>query len=69
MKVADWHKVLRTDLSSGFYFCHAVLPYMIKRQCGRIVNIGPVIVLSGIFGQANYAAAEADLFGFTKTLA
>jgi len=69
MKVADWHKVLRTDLSSGFYFCHAVLPYMIKRQCGRIVNISPVIVLSGIFGQAKYAAAEADLFGFTKTLA
>ncbi len=69
MEVADWHKVLRTNLSSCFYFCHAVLPYMIKRLYGRIVNISSVIGLSGNFGQANYAAAKAGLFGFTKTLA
>jgi 3-oxoacyl-(acyl-carrier-protein) reductase len=69
MEVADWHKVLRTNLSSCFYFCHAVLPYMIKHQYGRIVNISSVIGLSGNFGQANYAAAKAGLFGFTKTLA
>ncbi len=69
MEIADWHKVLRTNLSSCFYFCHAVLPHMLKRQYGRIVNISSVIGLSGNFGQANYAAAKAGLFGFTKTLA
>jgi NAD(P)-dependent dehydrogenase (short-subunit alcohol dehydrogenase family) len=69
MEVADWHKVLRTNLSSCFYVSHAVLPYMIKRQYGRIVNISSVSGLSGNFGQANYAAAKAGLFGFTKTLA
>ena len=42
MGVADWHKVLRTNLSSCFYVSHAVLPYMMKRQYGRIVNISSV---------------------------
>lgn len=69
MEVADWHKVLRTNLSSCFYACHAVLPFMIKRQYGRIVNVSSVTGLAGNFGQANYAAAKAGLFGFTKTLA
>jgi acetoacetyl-CoA reductase len=69
MEIADWHKVLRTNLSSCFYFAHAVLPHMLKRQYGRIINISSVIGLSGNFGQANYAAAKAGLFGFTKTLA
>jgi NAD(P)-dependent dehydrogenase (short-subunit alcohol dehydrogenase family) len=69
MELTDWHKVLRTNLSSCFYVCHAVLPHMIKRQYGRIVNISSVTGLAGNFGQANYAAAKAGLFGFTKTLA
>jgi 3-oxoacyl-(acyl-carrier-protein) reductase len=69
MEVADWHKVLRTNLSSCFYVCHAVLPHMFKRLYGRIINISSMIGLSGNFGQANYAAAKAGLFGFTKTLA
>jgi acetoacetyl-CoA reductase len=69
MEVGDWHKVLRTNLSSCFYVCHAVLPHMFARQYGRIVNVSSVSGLSGNFGQANYAAAKAGLFGFTKTLA
>ena len=69
MEVADWHAVLRTNLSSCFYACHAVLPHMLARQYGRIINISSMIGLSGHFGQANYAAAKAGLFGFTKTLA
>jgi 3-oxoacyl-(acyl-carrier-protein) reductase len=69
MEVADWQKVLRTNLSSCFYMCKAVLPTMLKYKYGRIINISSVIGLSGNIGQANYASAKAGLFGFTKTLA
>lgn len=69
LEVADWHKVLRTNLSSCFYMCKAVLPHMVERRYGRIINMSSVIGLSGNIGQANYASAKAGLFGFTKTLA
>ena len=69
MDIADWHKVLRTNLSSCFYFSKAVLPHMLKQKYGRIINVSSVIGLTGNIGQANYASAKAGLFGFTKTLA
>jgi len=69
METADRHKVLGTDLSSCFYLSKAVLPHILGRQYGRIINISSVIGLSGNFGQANYASAKAGLFGFTKSLA
>ncbi len=69
LEVVDWHKVLRTDLSSCFYISKAVLPSMLQQKYGRIINISSVIGLSGNIGQANYAAAKAGLFGFTKSLA
>jgi 3-oxoacyl-(acyl-carrier-protein) reductase len=69
MEIADWHKVLRTNLSSCFYISKAVLPSMLQQKYGRIVNISSVIGLSGNIGQANYASAKAGLFGFTKALA
>ena len=69
MEITDWHKVLRTDLSSCFYVSKAVLPHMLNYKYGRIINISSVIGHSGNIGQANYASAKAGLFGFTKTLA
>jgi NAD(P)-dependent dehydrogenase (short-subunit alcohol dehydrogenase family) len=46
MEVADWQRVLRTNLSSCFYLCKAVLPHMLKYTYGRIINISSVIGLS-----------------------
>jgi NAD(P)-dependent dehydrogenase (short-subunit alcohol dehydrogenase family) len=69
MEIADWQRVLRTNLSSCFYLCKAVLPHMLKQNYGRIISISSVIGLRGNVGQANYASAKAGLFGFTKTLA
>ncbi len=69
MEIDDWQQVLQTNLSSCFFLCRTVLPYMASQQYGRIVNISSVIGLSGNLGQANYASAKAGLLGLTKTLA
>jgi 3-oxoacyl-(acyl-carrier-protein) reductase len=69
MEIDDWQRVLQTNLSSCFFLCRAVLPYMAAQQYGRIINISSVIGLSGNMGQANYASAKAGLIGLTKTLA
>jgi 3-oxoacyl-(acyl-carrier-protein) reductase len=69
MGMEEWQQVLQTNLTGAFLLCHAVLPGMLERQYGRIVNISSVIGLSGNVGQANYAATKAGLIAFTKSLA
>ena len=65
----DWYKVLAVNLSGAFFMSQAVLPHMIERGSGRIINISSIIGQTGNVGQANYAASKSGLFGLTKTLA
>jgi len=65
----DWQKVLAVNLSGAFFLAQAVLPHMIERGSGRIVNVSSIIGETGNIGQANYAASKSGLFGLTKTLA
>jgi acetoacetyl-CoA reductase len=69
MTVDDWHAVLRVNLSGAFYMVQAVLEHMLGRGFGRIINISSVVAETGAFGQANYVASKAGLYGFSKSLA
>lgn len=69
MSVDDWHTVLGVNLYGSFYMTKAVIDHMVERGFGRIVNVSSVIAEMGNFGQANYAASKAGLFGFSKSLA
>ena len=65
----DWYMVLAVNLSGAFFMSQAVLPHMLDRGSGRIVNISSIVGEMGNIGQANYAASKSGLFGLTKTLA
>ena len=65
----DWYKVIAVNLSGAFFMSQAVLPHMIERGSGRIINISSIIGETGNIGQANYAASKSGLSGLTKTLA
>ena len=65
----DWYKVIAVNLSGAFFMSQAVLPHMIERCAGRIINISSIIGETGNIGQANYAASKSGLLGLTKTLA
>jgi 3-oxoacyl-[acyl-carrier protein] reductase len=69
MKDEEWNAVIDTNLSSVYRLCRGCLKAMMKARKGRIVNIASVVGLSGNPGQANYCAAKAGIFGFTKALA
>ena len=69
MTPEEWDKVLQVNLHGTFYMCRAVLPHMIERGYGRIVNISSVIGEIGNIGQANYSASKAGLFGLTMSMA
>ncbi len=69
MSDAHWHKVIDVNLSSAFYCCRAVLPYM-QTGWGRIVNMSSLAGRNGGgIGAVAYAAAKAGLLGFTRGLA
>jgi acetoacetyl-CoA reductase/3-oxoacyl-[acyl-carrier protein] reductase len=65
----EWNTVIAVNLSGAFFMSQAVLPHMIERGSGRIVNISSIVGEMGNIGQANYAASKSGLFGLTKTLA
>ena len=64
----DWDLVIDTNLRSQFLCCRAVLPGMVERGYGRIVNISSRAWLGG-FGQANYSAAKGGVVSLTRVLA
>jgi 2-hydroxycyclohexanecarboxyl-CoA dehydrogenase len=66
---ADWQKLISVNLVGALNLHHAVLPGMIARRGGRIVNIASDAARVGSSGEAVYAACKAGLIGFSKTLA
>ncbi len=69
MDLPAWRDVLSVHLDGFFLVVKAVLPAMLRRRSGRIVNIASTSGQSGLPGQVNYAAAKAGLIGATKALA
>jgi 3-oxoacyl-[acyl-carrier protein] reductase len=69
MSETDWDTVVDVHLKGAFFCCQAVLPAMVRRREGQILNISSFSGRSGAVGQANYAAAKAGLIGLTMSLA
>jgi 3-oxoacyl-[acyl-carrier protein] reductase len=66
---ALWDAVIATDLSAAFHTCRAVLPSMVERGSGSIVNIASRLGQMGVAQTAAYSAAKAGLIGLTRSLA
>lgn len=69
MDPAQWAAVIATNLNSCYNMVRSVIDGMRERQFGRIVTISSINGQLGQFGQTNYSAAKAGVFGFTKALA
>jgi 3-oxoacyl-[acyl-carrier protein] reductase len=66
---AEWDEVIATDLTAAFHTCRAVLPSMVARGSGAIVNIASRLGQMGVAETAAYSAAKAGLIGLTRALA
>ncbi|HEX7968956.1 MAG TPA: SDR family NAD(P)-dependent oxidoreductase [Stellaceae bacterium] len=66
--VDAWRKVIEVDLNGVFLCCRAVVPGMVKRNYGRIVNIASIAGKEGNPNAAPYSAAKAGVISLTKSL-
>lgn len=65
-----WDRMIDIHLTGAYNWSHAVMPGMIARRYGRVVNVSSVAGKRGDFiGNAHYTAAKAGLIGLTKSLA
>jgi acetoacetyl-CoA reductase len=69
MTPEDWKMVIDTNLNSMFNVTKQVVPDMVDRGFGRIIQISSVNGEKGQAGQTNYSAAKAGMHGFTMALA
>ena len=69
MKKEDFTKVIDINLVGTFNMTRNVIPFMIKKRSGRIINVSSVVGITGNAGQTNYSASKAGVIGFTKSLA
>ena len=65
----NWKKVLDINLTSTFLMCKNVIKKMLKKKCGKIINITSIVGHTGNVGQANYSASKAGIIAFSKSLA
>ena len=65
----QWNKTLAVNLTGAFLYSKAVIPDMLKRHCGRIINISSMWGLVGSSCEVHYSTAKAGLIGMTKALA
>jgi 3-oxoacyl-[acyl-carrier protein] reductase len=64
----DWQQVMAVDLNGVFHCCRAVLPGMIERNYGRVVNIASIAGKEGNPNASAYSAAKAGVIALTKSL-
>jgi 3-oxoacyl-[acyl-carrier protein] reductase len=69
MSVEQWQETIDVDLTGTFLACRAVVPHMIARRGGRIINIASQLGIKGGRGLTHYSAAKAGVIGLTKALA
>lgn len=64
----EWEKLIHVNLTSTFYICKILLPYMRAQEYGRIVFISSIVAQTGVAGASAYAASKSGLWGLMKTV-
>jgi 3-oxoacyl-[acyl-carrier protein] reductase len=66
--VADFDRVFAINVRGTFIACQAVLPHMLRRNYGRILNIASIAGKEGNAGMVSYSSSKAAIIGMTKSM-
>ena len=65
----EWDNIFNTNIKSMFYTVKKVLPIMINKKSGKIINISSIWGIAGASCEVHYSASKAAVIGFSKALA
>ena len=63
-----WKQIIDINLTGVFLCCRAIVPYMLQRNYGRIVNVSSIAGKEGNANASAYSASKAGVIAFTKSL-
>lgn len=69
MTFTDWQKVIDVNLNGHYHVCHEVLPEMVERGYGKIINVSTVCFEVPQANMAHYMASKGGIIGLTRALA
>ena len=69
MSIQQWNEVMDTNLNALFYICRLVIPQMVQRKAGRIINVSSVWGSVGASMEVAYSTAKGGVNSFTRALA
>ena len=69
MSEIEWQRILSVNLTGAFNCTSAVLPDMIRKKSGHVINISSMWGITGASCEVAYSATKAGLIGMTKALA
>ena len=69
ISLAEWRRTFDVAVTGAFLYSKATLPSMIRKKCGRIINISSMWGITGSSCEVHYSAAKAAIIGMTKALA
>jgi NAD(P)-dependent dehydrogenase (short-subunit alcohol dehydrogenase family) len=69
LRLSGWDKLIRLNLNSAVYVCHAFAPHLLDRGSGSVINVASVAGVAASPLISPYGAAKAGLISLTKTLA
>ena len=68
METTEWERIIQVNLMGTYYTTHAVLPNMIERQTGDIINVSSTAGLNGNAVTSAYSASKFAVLGLTDSL-
>ena len=69
MEFEEWDQLIASNLSSVFHCCKLAIPGMVRKQCGKIINISSVWGVCGASCEAAYSASKGGVNALTRALA
>ena len=69
MSDGEWNRMMQVNVNGVFFCCRKVLPAMLRKKKGKIINISSMWGMTGACCEVAYSASKAAVIGFTKALA